>query len=145
MAKILHLEEAYVLGVTIFSLTSNSYSLYTYIYCTDNLYNSEDGGNALILHLEALNWPYGGISCDFFFFSCKQLASMSQPVYSDYGELLDGGFDLKTGGICEFLHDVIYITLFVHLASVISEKFWWTYLVMKCPYDMLSQFVHLAS
>ncbi|KAK3133403.1 hypothetical protein QOZ80_6AG0536140 [Eleusine coracana subsp. coracana] len=65
-----------------------------------------------------------------YFFPYKQLASMSQPVYSDNGELLDGGFDLKNGGICEYLHDVIYITLFVQLASVISEKFWWTYLVI---------------
>ncbi|CAN6253858.1 unnamed protein product [Urochloa humidicola] len=58
------------------------------------------------------------------------LASMAKPVYSDNGELLDGGFDLSTGGVCEYLYDVIYITVFVQLMSIISEKFWWTYLVI---------------
>jgi hypothetical protein len=33
-----------------------------------------------------------------------------------------------------YLHDVIYITLFVQLASIISEKFWWTYLVVRWFY-----------
>lgn len=36
-----------------------------------------------------------------YFFPYKQLASMAKPVYSDNGELLDGGFDLSTGGVCE--------------------------------------------
>ncbi|KAG2660416.1 transmembrane protein 208 homolog [Panicum virgatum] len=65
-----------------------------------------------------------------YFLPYKQLASMAKPVYSDNGELLDGGFDLSTGGICEYLYDVIYITVFVQLMSLISEKFWWTYLVI---------------
>ncbi|CAN6253859.1 unnamed protein product [Urochloa humidicola] len=60
----------------------------------------------------------------------SNLASMAKPVYSDNGELLDGGFDLSTGGVCEYLYDVIYITVFVQLMSIISEKFWWTYLVI---------------
>jgi hypothetical protein len=34
---------------------------------------------------------------------------------------------------CRYLHDVIYITLFVQLASIISGKFWWTYLVVRSP------------
>ena len=33
----------------------------------------------------------------------KQLASMSKPAYSDNGELLDGGFDMSTGGVCEYV------------------------------------------
>ncbi|OEL26909.1 hypothetical protein BAE44_0012076 [Dichanthelium oligosanthes] len=65
-----------------------------------------------------------------YFLSYKQLASMAKPVYSDNGELLDGGFDLRTGGICEYLYDMIYITVFVQLMSIISGKFWWTYLVI---------------
>lgn len=36
-----------------------------------------------------------------YFFPYKQLSSMAMPVYSDNGELLDGGFDLSTGGVCE--------------------------------------------
>ncbi|CAA2996613.1 transmembrane 208 homolog [Olea europaea subsp. europaea] len=33
----------------------------------------------------------------------KQLSSMAEPSYSDDGELLDGGFDMSTGGICGYL------------------------------------------
>lgn len=36
-----------------------------------------------------------------YFFPYNQLSSMAKPVYSDNGELLDGGFDLSTGGVCE--------------------------------------------
>lgn len=60
----------------------------------------------------------------------QQLASMAKPAYTDDGDLLDGGFDMSTGGICGYLHDVIYITGFVQLASIISEKFWYIYLVI---------------
>ncbi|CAI9098617.1 OLC1v1035296C1 [Oldenlandia corymbosa var. corymbosa] len=60
----------------------------------------------------------------------QQLHAMSRPTYSDDGELIDGGFDMSTGGICGYLHDVIYITCFVQLASIFSEKFWYIYLVI---------------
>ncbi|XP_050213626.1 uncharacterized protein LOC126665017 isoform X1 [Mercurialis annua] len=60
----------------------------------------------------------------------QQLASMAKPAYADDGELLDGGFDMSTGGICGYLHDIIYITSFVQLTSIISNKFWYTYLVI---------------
>ncbi|XP_072962407.1 uncharacterized protein [Typha angustifolia] len=63
-------------------------------------------------------------------FPYKQLASMAKPSYSDDGELLDGGYDMSTGGVCGYLHDVIYITSFVQLMSIFSGKFWWTYLVI---------------
>ncbi|XP_020240967.1 transmembrane protein 208 homolog [Asparagus officinalis] len=62
--------------------------------------------------------------------SYQQLANMAKPAYSDNGELLDGGFDMTTDGICGYLHDVIYITSFVQVMSIISGKFWWTYLVI---------------
>ncbi|KAG0453112.1 hypothetical protein HPP92_025776 [Vanilla planifolia] len=58
--------------------------------------------------------------------SFQLLANMAKPTYSD-GELMDGGFDLTTGGVCGYLHDVIYITSFVQLTSIISDKFWLTY------------------
>uniref|UniRef100_A0A9I9EFE9 Uncharacterized protein n=1 Tax=Cucumis melo TaxID=3656 RepID=A0A9I9EFE9_CUCME len=38
---------------------------------------------------------------------------MAKPTYGDDGELLDGGFDMSTGGICGYMHDMIYITSFV--------------------------------
>ncbi|XP_059286416.1 uncharacterized protein LOC132039886 isoform X2 [Lycium ferocissimum] len=60
----------------------------------------------------------------------KQLDSMAKPSYGNDGEMFDGGFDMSTGGICGYLHDIIYITCFVQLASIISDKFWYTYLVI---------------
>ncbi|KAL6984949.1 hypothetical protein U1Q18_018329 [Sarracenia purpurea var. burkii] len=75
-------------------------------------------GVGLMLNLFAYIIPY------------KQLASMAKPSYGDDGELLDGGFDMSTGGVCGYLHDVIYITAFVQLTSIISEKFWYIYLVI---------------
>ncbi|XP_048130616.1 transmembrane protein 208-like isoform X3 [Rhodamnia argentea] len=58
-----------------------------------------------------------------------QLAKLAKPTYANDGELLDGGFDMSTGGVCEYLHDLIFITSFVQVASIISGKFWYTYLV----------------
>ncbi|PHU11095.1 hypothetical protein BC332_18025 [Capsicum chinense] len=55
---------------------------------------------------------------------------MAKPSYGDDGEMFDGGYDMSTGGICGYLHDIIYITCFVQLASIISDKFWYTYLVI---------------
>lgn len=60
----------------------------------------------------------------------QQLSAMAKPTYTDDGELIDGGFDMSTGGICGYLHDVIYITSFVQVISILSEKFWYTYLVI---------------
>ncbi|OMP03958.1 hypothetical protein COLO4_10074 [Corchorus olitorius] len=65
-----------------------------------------------------------------YFFPYQQLAQMAKPTYAHDGDLLDGGFDMSTGGICGYLHDVIYITSFVQVASIISDKFWYTYLVI---------------
>ncbi|OVA06885.1 Protein of unknown function DUF788 [Macleaya cordata] len=59
-----------------------------------------------------------------------QLAQMAKPAYGDDGELLDGGYDMSTGGVCSYLHDVIYITSFVQVMSILSGKFWYTYLVI---------------
>ncbi|KAF6157882.1 hypothetical protein GIB67_015198 [Kingdonia uniflora] len=60
----------------------------------------------------------------------QQLAKMANPSYADGGELLDGGFDMSTDGVCGYLHDVIYITSFIQLMSILSGKFWYTYLVI---------------
>ncbi|MFQ6670518.1 hypothetical protein Gotur_035404 [Gossypium turneri] len=69
-----------------------------------------------------------------YFIPYQQLSQVAKPAYSDDGELLDGGFDMSTGGICGYLHDVIYITSFVQLMSIISDKFWYTYLVVSSIY-----------
>lgn len=60
----------------------------------------------------------------------KQLASMAKPAYTNDGELIDGGFDMSTGGVCGYLLDIIYITSFIQIASLISDKFWYAYLVI---------------
>ncbi|XAR66712.1 hypothetical protein NMG60_11013027 [Bertholletia excelsa] len=59
-----------------------------------------------------------------------QLAVMAKPMYSENDELLDGGIDLTAGGAARYLHDIIYMTGFVQLASIISEKSWYMYLVV---------------
>ncbi|CAN1328771.1 Transmembrane protein 208 [Linum perenne] len=66
-----------------------------------------------------------------YYFPYQQLAAMAKPSYGDDGELFDGGFDMTTTGICGYLHDVIYITSFVQIASILSDKFWYTYLVVR--------------
>ncbi|XP_023536815.1 transmembrane protein 208 homolog [Cucurbita pepo subsp. pepo] len=65
-----------------------------------------------------------------YFIPYNQLSNMANPTYGDEGELLDGGFDMNTGGICGYLHDMIYITSFVQIMSILSGKFWYTYLVI---------------
>ncbi|CAJ2633655.1 unnamed protein product [Trifolium pratense] len=78
-----------------------------------------------------------------YYFPYQQLAKMANPSYADDGELLDGGFDMTTGGVCGYLHDVIYITSFVQVASIISGKFWYIYLVVR--YQHLEHTNPLAS
>ncbi|KAL9256879.1 Transmembrane protein 208-like protein [Drosera capensis] len=65
-----------------------------------------------------------------YFLPYQQLANMAKPTFADDGELEDGGFDMSSGGVCEYLHDLIYITGFVQIASILSDKFWYTYLVI---------------
>ncbi|ERN07107.1 transmembrane protein 208 homolog [Amborella trichopoda] len=79
-----------------------------------------------------------------------ELSKMAKPAYDDKGELIDGGFDMTTGGFCGYLHDVIYITSFVQLTSIISGKFWYTYLVIPAfgaykLYDVAKGFMSQGS
>ncbi|KAK7829078.1 transmembrane protein 208 like protein [Quercus suber] len=37
----------------------------------------------------------------------QQIANMAQPSYDDNGELLDGGFDMSTGGVCGYASNLI--------------------------------------
>jgi len=36
---------------------------------------------------------------------------------------------------CSYLHDIIYITSFVQVMSIISAKFWYIYLVVRSLYS----------
>ncbi|KAF4390166.1 hypothetical protein G4B88_005084 [Cannabis sativa] len=76
------------------------------------------------------HWIGLGVTSAAYFLPYKQLDQMANPSYTDDGELLDGGFDMSTGGVCGYLHDIIYITSFVQVASIISGKFWYIYLVI---------------
>ncbi|RXH78880.1 hypothetical protein DVH24_006950 [Malus domestica] len=75
------------------------------------------------------NWVALLLTSLAYYYPYQQLAQMANPSYGDDGELLDGGFDTTTGGVCGYLHDVIYITGFVQVMSIISGKFWYTYLL----------------
>ncbi|KMZ57847.1 Transmembrane protein-like protein [Zostera marina] len=77
-----------------------------------------------------LHWIGLIVTSACYFLPYQQLAKMAKPAYSDDGELIDGGYDMSTGGVCSYLHDVIYITSFVQLTSIYSGKFWYTYLVI---------------
>ncbi|XP_024518045.1 transmembrane protein 208 [Selaginella moellendorffii] len=62
--------------------------------------------------------------------SYSQLQKMAQPSFDERGDLIDGGFDMSTGGLCSYLHDIIYITSFVQVSSVFSDYFWYLYWVI---------------
>ena len=52
----------------------------------------------------------------------------------DNGELLDGGADLNAGGIPGYLQDGIWVTVAVQfLTAVISDWFWFLYLLVRMP------------
>eukprot|EP00963_Diacronema_lutheri_P007365 scaffold649_cov347-Pavlova_lutheri.AAC.4 len=55
---------------------------------------------------------------------------MAKPTYGPNGDLVDGGADLSLGGTLEYLHDVLYITVFVHAATIVSDWFWLAYLII---------------
>lgn len=87
----------------------------------------------MLIFLSSFTWKHWIgliVTSAVYFIPYNQLAKMANPSYGDDGELLDGGFDMSTGGICGYLHDVIYITSFVQIMSILSGKFWYTYLVI---------------
>lgn len=56
----------------------------------------------------------------------QQLAQMAKPAYADDGELLDGGFDMSTGGICGY---VLFNDLYIFtLISVYGFNFYFNLL-----------------
>ncbi|KAK9818415.1 hypothetical protein WJX72_012347 [[Myrmecia] bisecta] len=58
------------------------------------------------------------------------VSSAAEPVYDEHGELMDGGADLNMGGIISTYQDLIYVSAFVQVASCLSDKFWWLFLVV---------------
>ncbi|CAL5227742.1 g10758 [Coccomyxa viridis] len=58
------------------------------------------------------------------------LAGMAEPTYGPSGELEDGGADLSMGGMCSYYHDLIYLAAIVQVASIVSDRIWWSFLVV---------------
>lgn len=86
------------------------------------------------LRFGSLRWFHGGMFCftsAIYKLVYDQLAGMAKPeIDAATGEILDGGFDMSTGGLCSYMHDLLYITSFLQVASILSDKFWWLYLVI---------------
>lgn len=61
---------------------------------------------------------------------CHPVRSGTEPTYTERGEIEDGGADLSLGGLTGYYHDLIYISIFVQLASLISGYFWLVFLVV---------------
>ena len=43
---------------------------------------------------------------------------------------MDGGADLSLGGMCSYYHDLIYLAAIVQLASVVTDRIWWSFLLV---------------
>lgn len=62
--------------------------------------------------------------------SFQFMAYMARPKYADSGQLLDSGVDLNMeGGIAEHLKDLIILTSGCQLLSLISNYFWFLWLL----------------
>eukprot|EP00884_Botryococcus_braunii_P006696 jgi/Botrbrau1/16027/Bobra.7_2s0002.1 len=78
-------------------------------------------GNYVLLGLTSLVYAatYGGIS------------SAARPTYGENGELIDGGNDLKHGGVLSAYHDLLYLTAAAQLLSLFSPYCW--FLLLLAP------------
>jgi len=50
----------------------------------------------------------------------QQLAKMATPAYAEDGELLDGGFDMSTGGVCGYVF-IVVLSRFQLLPVLIAD------------------------
>lgn len=50
-----------------------------------------------------------------YYFPYQQLAKMAKPSYTQDGELLDGGFDMTTGGVCGYDSALSSLLVFVQI------------------------------
>ncbi|CAI5518055.1 unnamed protein product [Closterium sp. Naga37s-1] len=87
----------------------------------------------LSLFFASFTWRHwiGLVITTFAYKTCfDQIASLAEATYDETGQLIDGGSDLNMGGLCGYLHDIIYITAFVQIASILSDWFWLIYLII---------------
>lgn len=62
--------------------------------------------------------------------SIQVMNYMARPTYSETGQLLDGGIDLNMeSGFSEHLKDLIILTSTVQVLSLLSNYFWFLWLV----------------
>lgn len=88
-----------------------------------------------------LNWIGFFVLLGLLFFCFFGITALAKCSYNSTGELVDGGADLSGSGLVEYDHpyshwhfryyfDVLYLTLFVLFASMFSEWFWLTFLLV---------------
>lgn len=59
----------------------------------------------MILFYSTFTWKHWiglVITSAAYFIPYSILAKMAKPSYGDEGEILDGGFDMSTGGVCRY-------------------------------------------
>ncbi|RKP20506.1 DUF788-domain-containing protein [Rozella allomycis CSF55] len=59
-----------------------------------------------------------------------QLKSMAKPEYNSKGDILHGGYNLNDDGLVQYMFDVIYVTWFVHVTTILHDNFWYFYLLI---------------
>lgn len=53
-----------------------------------------------------------------YFIPYNQLDKMANPTYGDDGELLDGGFDMSTGGICGYVFCLLNVYHYMSVSCI---------------------------
>ncbi|KAI8874052.1 DUF788-domain-containing protein [Ramicandelaber brevisporus] len=100
---------------TIFLTVNFSYILYRLIINFDTTTSAIWAAWLVSLAVEAMAYVY--------------IWKASQPKFSQRGELVYEGADLSGTGIVSYCFDIMYVTWFVHLSTMlISEKLWMVYL-----------------
>lgn len=56
--------------------------------------------------------------------SYQQLANMAKPAFSEDGELLDGGFDMTTEGICGYAFCLFWLNIVSYKLAVPLINLW---------------------
>ncbi|KAK9806528.1 hypothetical protein WJX73_007441 [Symbiochloris irregularis] len=78
----------------------------------------------------ALKWLGFALTSGIYVVCYSGLAKAAEPIYSQNGELEDGGANLSIGGMTGYYHDFIYLAVFVQLASLFSGYFWLIFLAV---------------
>jgi hypothetical protein len=55
----------------------------------------------------------------------------AEPTYNETGELEDGGADLNMGGVCTYYHDLIYLSAFVQIVAIFTDRAWLSFGVVR--------------